>query len=106
MQTYAIEQKEMKNMVNYVLQKIIGNREFEEDKVDKWRTEIRNKCSSELEKHTQDYIIICTIEKKSGRNFYRVGAHRPYSVTVQWENKHMYCFVSMYAKFSDVLHAH
>ncbi|KAM6914943.1 dynein light chain Tctex-type 1 [Xenentodon cancila] len=106
---YSFEDKtvfvveEVRRIIQDSIETAIGGNAYKYNRVNQWSTSVMEQCLSQLSKLGKPfkYIVNCIIMQKSGAGlqignscFWDNSADG--SCTVRWENKTMYCIVSVF----------
>ncbi|XP_062406776.1 dynein light chain Tctex-type 1 [Sardina pilchardus] len=81
----------------------IGGNTYQHSRVNQWTTNVVEQCLSQLSKLGKPfkYIVTCIIMQKNGAGLQTASScfwdnSTDGSCTVRWENKSMYCIVSVF----------
>uniref|UniRef100_A0A8C4RDT5 Dynein light chain Tctex-type 1 n=1 Tax=Eptatretus burgeri TaxID=7764 RepID=A0A8C4RDT5_EPTBU len=81
----------------------IGGMSYQHSKVNQWSSNIVDQCLNHLAKLNKPfkYIVTCTIVQKNGAGLHLASScfwdnTTDGSCTVRWENKTIYCIVSVF----------
>ncbi|XP_063078789.1 dynein light chain Tctex-type 1 [Engraulis encrasicolus] len=81
----------------------IGGNTYQHSRVNQWTTNVVEQCLSQLSKLGKPfkYIVTCIIMQKNGAGLQTASScfwdnNTDGSCTVRWENKSMYCIVSVF----------
>ncbi|XP_012719865.2 dynein light chain Tctex-type 3 isoform X2 [Fundulus heteroclitus] len=91
-------------LVKECIEGVIGGTDYNQNKVNQWTANIVEHSLTHLVKQSRPfkYIVNCTIMQKSGAGLHTANAcywdtTTDGSCTVRWENRTMYCVVSVFA---------
>ncbi|XP_014259520.1 dynein light chain Tctex-type 1-like [Cimex lectularius] len=94
---------EVSSIIRDVIEDAIGGNAYTQTKVNQWATNVVESCLGHLTKLQKSfkYIVTCSIMQKKGAGFHCASScywdnTTDGSCTVRWENKSMYCIVSVY----------
>ncbi|KAK9503220.1 hypothetical protein O3M35_011838 [Rhynocoris fuscipes] len=94
---------EVSNIIKEAIEESIGGNVYQQNKVNQWTTNVVESCLGNLTKLQKafKYIVTCTIMQKNGAGLHSASScywdnTTDGSCTVRWENKTMYCIVSVY----------
>ncbi|XP_023656699.2 dynein light chain Tctex-type 3 [Paramormyrops kingsleyae] len=95
---------EASNSVKECIEGIIGGMDYNQNKVNQWTASIVEHSLTTLVKQGKHfkYIVNCAIMQKSGAGLHTASScywdiTTDGSCTVRWENRTMYCVVSVFA---------
>ncbi|XP_014256006.1 dynein light chain Tctex-type 1-like [Cimex lectularius] len=95
---------EVSNIIKDAIEDAIGGNVYQKTKVNQWTTNVVESCLGNLAKLQKafKYIVTCTIMQKNGAGLHSASScywdnTTDGSCTVRWENKTMYCIVSVFA---------
>lgn len=100
----SFNSKEAESIVKESIDGTIAAEDYNQNLVNKWTAAILEQCLSELCKlgRPYKYIVTCAVTQKTGGGLH--AANSSYwdtaldgSCTVKWENRTMYCVVSVFA---------
>lgn len=99
--TFVVD--EVSNIVKESIEQAIGQSTYAHNKVSQWTSTIIEQCLNQLTKLGKPfkYIVTCVIMQKNGAGLHTASScywdnSTDGSCTVRWENKHMYCIVSVF----------
>uniref|UniRef100_A0A0A9WVY5 Dynein light chain Tctex-type 1 n=1 Tax=Lygus hesperus TaxID=30085 RepID=A0A0A9WVY5_LYGHE len=94
---------EVSSIIKEAIEESIGGNTYAQNKVNQWTTNVVEACLGNLTKLQKafKYIVTCTIMQKTGAGLHSASScywdnTTDGSCTVRWENKTMYCIVSVY----------
>ncbi|CAG9764138.1 unnamed protein product [Ceutorhynchus assimilis] len=94
---------DVSKIIKDAIESVIGGNSYQQNKVNNWTTAVVEACTSELTKLMKPYkyIVTCTIMQKNGAGLHTASScywdnNTDGSCTVRWENKSMFCIVSVY----------
>ncbi|EEB20358.1 dynein light chain Tctex-type, putative [Pediculus humanus corporis] len=94
---------EVSTIIKEVVESTIGGNAYHQNKVNQWTSTVVESCLNTLAKLQKPYkyIVSCTIMQKTGAALHTASScywdnNTDGSCTVRWENKTMYCIVSVY----------
>ncbi|KAL1131343.1 hypothetical protein AAG570_010961 [Ranatra chinensis] len=94
---------EVSSIIKEAIEESIGGNAYQQNKVNQWTTNVVEACLGNLTKLQKafKYIVTCTIMQKNGAGLHTASScfwdnTTDGSCTVRWENKTMYCIVSVY----------
>lgn len=94
---------EISNIVKETVENVIGGNGYQHQKVKQWTSAVVETCLSQLTnlKKPFKYIVTCVIMQKTGAGLHTASScywdnTTDGSCTVRWENKTMYCVVSVF----------
>jgi len=86
------------------IERVLGTNNYQHVQVNHWTAAIIEQTIAQLTKLNKPYkyIVTCAIMQKTGAGFHMANANywdntTDVSATVRWENKTMYCVVSVHA---------
>ncbi|XP_077436293.1 dynein light chain Tctex-type 3 isoform X1 [Vanacampus margaritifer] len=102
---------EATNNIKECIEGVIGGMDYSQSKVNQWSASIVEQSLTHLVKQGRPfkYIVNCTVMQKSGAGLHTANScywdnatdgeiiHHIGSCTVRWENRTMYCVVSVFA---------
>ncbi|KAI4899886.1 hypothetical protein NFI96_012082 [Prochilodus magdalenae] len=95
---------EASNAVKECIEGVIGGVDYSQNKVNQWTASIVEHSLTQLVKQGKPfkYIVNCAIMQKSGAGLHTANScywdtTTDGSCTVRWENRTMYCVVSVFA---------
>ncbi|KAG8229070.1 hypothetical protein J437_LFUL005704 [Ladona fulva] len=91
------------NIIKEVIENTIGANTYQNSKVNQWTSTVVESCLSSLNKMQKPfkYVVTCTIMQKNGAGLHSASScywddKSDGTCTVRWENKTMYCIVSVF----------
>ncbi|XP_022650087.1 dynein light chain Tctex-type 1-like isoform X1 [Varroa jacobsoni] len=94
---------EVSTMIREAVEKIIGGNIYQVSKVPQWTNTTVEHILSQLTKQNKNlkYVVSCVIMQKNGAGLHTASScywdnTTDGSCTVRWENKTMYCIVSVF----------
>lgn len=94
---------DVSKIIKDAIETVIGGNGYQQNKVNNWTTAVVEACTTELTKLLKPYkyIVTCTIMQKNGAGLHTASScywdnNKDGSCTVRWENKTMFCIVSVY----------
>ncbi|KAL0276334.1 UNVERIFIED_CONTAM: hypothetical protein PYX00_003924 [Menopon gallinae] len=94
---------EVSAIIKEAVENTIGGNAYQQNKVGQWTSLVVESCLGSLTKLQKPfkYIVTCTIMQKTGAGLHTASScywdnNTDGSCTVRWENKTMYCLVSVY----------
>ncbi|XP_047428984.1 dynein light chain Tctex-type 1 [Mugil cephalus] len=94
---------EVSKIIKESVEAAIGGNVYQHNRVNQWTTNVVEQCLSQLSKLGKPfkYIITCVIMQKNGAGLQSASAcfwdnSTDGSCAVRWENKSMYCIVSVF----------
>ncbi|XP_060536017.1 dynein light chain Tctex-type [Cylas formicarius] len=94
---------DISKIIKEAIETVIGGNSYQNSKVNNWTTAVVEACTSELTKLMKPYkyIVTCIIMQKNGAGLHTASScywdnNTDGSCTVRWENKTMFCIVSVY----------
>ncbi|XP_029597067.1 dynein light chain Tctex-type 3 isoform X1 [Salmo trutta] len=100
----SFNSEEASNSVKECIQSIIGEESYRQDTVNQWTAKIVEQALTLLVKQSKSYkyIVSCAVMQKSGAGLHTANSCywdtvTDGSCTVKWENRTMYCVVSVFA---------
>ena len=99
--TFVVE--EVSNIIKESIEGSIGGNAYQQNKVNQWTSSVVEQCLNQLTKLGKPfkYIVTCVIMQKNGAGLHTASScywdnSSDGSCTVRWENKTMYCIVSVF----------
>ncbi|XP_076021982.1 dynein light chain Tctex-type 3 [Genypterus blacodes] len=96
--------EEADNLVKECIEKAIGGEDYNQSQVNKWTAAIVEHSLTQMIKLGKPfkYIVTCAVMQKSGAGLHTANScywdtNMDGSCTVRWENRTMYCVVSVFA---------
>merc|ERR1739837_37079 len=94
---------EVSNIIKESIESAIGGNSYVHNKVNQWTNSVVESCLASLTKLQKPfkYIVTCVIMQKNGAGLHTASScywdnSTDGSCTVRWENKTMYCIVSVF----------
>jgi dynein light chain Tctex-type 1 len=94
---------EVSNFIKESIESVIGGNAYSQQKVNQWTSSVVEQCLSQLVKLNKPfkYVVNCVIMQKTGAGLHTSSScfwdnTTDGSCTVRWENKTMYCIVSVF----------
>lgn len=94
---------EVSNIIKEFVEGAIGGNAYQHNKVNQWTSNVVEQCLNQLTKLGKPfkYIVTCVIMQKNGAGLHTASScfwdnTSDGSCTVRWENKTMYCIVSVF----------
>nr|ACO15040.1 Dynein light chain Tctex-type 1 [Caligus clemensi] len=94
---------EVSNIIKESIESTIGGNGYAQSKVAQWTKSVVESCIASLTKLQKPfkYIVTCVIAQKNGAGLHTASSRywdnlTDGSCTVRWENKTMYCIVSVF----------
>jgi len=94
---------EVSAVIKEAIESVIGGNTYQHGKVNLWSSAIMDTCLQSLVKLQKPfkYIVTCVVVQKNGAGFHTASScfwdnTTDGSCTVRWENKTMYCIVSVF----------
>lgn len=95
---------EVNKLVKETVDSILEGNNYQQDKVNQWSANVSEKCLSALSqmKRNYKYVVTCSIMQKTGAGLHTASScywdsATDGTCTVRWENKTMYCVVTVFA---------
>ncbi|KAM4633533.1 dynein light chain Tctex-type 1 [Polymixia lowei] len=95
--------EEVSTIIKESVEGAIGGNAYQHNRVNQWTTNVVEQCLSQLSKLNKPfkYIVTCIIMQKNGAGLQTASTcfwdnTTDGSCTVRWENKSMYCIVSVF----------
>ncbi|KAM9356021.1 dynein light chain Tctex-type 1 [Pholidichthys leucotaenia] len=95
--------EDVSKIVKESVEAAIGGNTYQHSRVNQWSTSVVEQCLSQLSKlgKPYKYIVTCIITQKNGAGLQTASAFfwdntTDGSCAVRWENKSMYCIVSVF----------
>ena len=99
--TFVVE--EVTALIKECVEASIGGAAYQLSKINQWTNTVVEQCLNQLTKLGKPfkYILTCVIMQKNGAGLHSASASfwdnsTDGSCTVRWENKSMYCIVSVF----------
>ncbi|XP_023285553.1 dynein light chain Tctex-type 3-like [Seriola lalandi dorsalis] len=100
----SFNSEEADNIVKECIENILGSDDYSQSLVNKWTASIVERCLTQLVKQGKPYkyIVTCAVMQKTGAGLHTANScywdtAMDGSCTVRWENRTMYCVVSVFA---------
>ncbi|XP_031619779.1 dynein light chain Tctex-type [Contarinia nasturtii] len=94
---------DVSKIIKEAIENTIGGNAYQHDKVNHWTKTVVDNCLAVLTKLQKPYkyIVTCMIMQKNGAGLHTASScywnnETDGSCTVRWENKTMYCIVSVF----------
>ncbi|XP_051974364.1 dynein light chain Tctex-type 1 [Xyrauchen texanus] len=94
---------EVSSIVKESVEGVIGGNVYQHNRVNQWTSNVVEHCLSQLSKLGKPfkYIVTCIIMQKNGAGLQSASScfwdnTTDGSCTVRWENKSMYCIISVF----------
>lgn len=94
---------DVSKIIKEAIEQTIGGNAYQHDKVNHWTSVVVEMCLAVLTKLQKPYkyIVTCMIMQKNGAGLHTASScfwnnETDGSCTVRWENKTMYCIVSVF----------
>lgn len=94
---------EVSAAIKEAIESVIGGNTYQHNKVNQWSSSIMDNCLQQLVKLQKPfkYIVTCVVVQKNGAGVHTASScfwdnTTDGSCTVRWENKTMYCIVSVF----------
>ncbi|CAN9498401.1 unnamed protein product [Ophioblennius macclurei] len=91
-------------IVKECIEGVVGKDDYSQNHVNKWTASIVERCLTQLVKQGKPYkyIVTCAVMQKTGAGLHTANScywdtTMDGSCTVRWENRTMYCVVSVFA---------
>ncbi|ESN98823.1 hypothetical protein HELRODRAFT_155903 [Helobdella robusta] len=99
--TFVVD--DVSNVIKEAIESAIGGSMYQHSKVNPWTNNVVEQCLNQLSKLGKPfkYIVTCVIMQKSGAGLHTASSCYWDSITdgsctIRWENKTMYCIVSVF----------
>uniref|UniRef100_A0AAQ4NRN7 Dynein light chain Tctex-type 3 n=2 Tax=Gasterosteus aculeatus aculeatus TaxID=481459 RepID=A0AAQ4NRN7_GASAC len=96
--------EEADSIVKECIEAVVGADDYSQSLVNKWTAGIVERCLTQLVKQGKayKYIVTCAVMQKTGAGLHTANScywdtAMDGSCTVRWENRTMYCVVSVFA---------
>ncbi|XP_040887964.1 dynein light chain Tctex-type 3-like [Toxotes jaculatrix] len=100
----SFSSEEAENTVKECIENVVGGDDYSQTQVNKWTASIVERCLTQLVKQGKPYkyIVTCAVMQKTGAGLHTANScywdtAMDGSCTVRWENRTMYCVVSVFA---------
>ncbi|XP_065837813.1 dynein light chain Tctex-type 1-like [Oscarella lobularis] len=94
---------EVSSIIKESVESVVGSSLYQHNKVNQWTSNVVEQCLGQLTKLGKPfkYIVSCVIMQKNGAGLHTAAScfwdsTTDGSCTVRWENKSMYCIVSVF----------
>ncbi|XP_026497601.1 dynein light chain Tctex-type [Vanessa tameamea] len=94
---------DVSKIIKEAIENSIGGTAYQHNKVNQWTSAVVESCLCQLTKLQKPYkyVVTCTIMQKNGAGLHTASScfwdnNTDGSCTVRWENKTMYCIVSVF----------
>lgn len=94
---------EVSKIIKDTIEGTISGNVYQQDRVNQWSATVSELCLSTLSKmkKTFKYVVTCSIMQKTGAGLHTASScfwdsSTDGTCTVRWENKTMYCIVSVF----------
>ncbi|KAK9881613.1 hypothetical protein WA026_016485 [Henosepilachna vigintioctopunctata] len=95
--------EEVSKIVKDIVEATLSGASYQQDKVNQWSATISEQSLSALSKLKKSfkYVVTCSIMQKTGAGLHTASScywdcSTDGTCTVRWENKSMYCIVSVF----------
>nr|WAW84851.1 dynein light chain Tctex-type [Halisarca dujardinii] len=99
--TFVVE--EVSQIIKESIENVLGSSHYQHNRVNQWTSSVVEQCLNQLTKlgKAYKYIVTCAIMQKTGAGFHSASScfwdnTTDGSCTLRWENKSMYCIVSVF----------
>ncbi|XP_065908450.1 dynein light chain Tctex-type 1-like [Dysidea avara] len=99
--SFAVD--EVSGIIKDSVEGVLGTNNYQHNKVNQWTSAVVEQCLNQLTKLAKPfkYIVTCVIMQRNGAGLHTASScfwdnTSDGSCTVRWENKTMYCIVSVY----------
>lgn len=94
---------DVSKIIKDTIETVISGNAYQQEKVNQWSAAVSEQCLSalsKLKKHFK-YVVTCSIMQKTGAALHTASScywdsGTDGTCTVRWENKTMYCIVSVF----------
>ncbi|XP_061571659.1 dynein light chain Tctex-type 3-like [Cololabis saira] len=100
----SFNSEEAESIVKECIEGVVGTDDYSQNLVNKWTAGIVERCLTQLVKQGKPYkfIVTCAVMQKTGAGLHTANSSywdttSDGSCTVRWENRTMYCVVSVFA---------
>ncbi|XP_059183768.1 dynein light chain Tctex-type 1-like [Centropristis striata] len=100
----SFNSEEADSLVKECIESVVGGDDYSQSQVNKWTASIVERCLTQLVKQGKPYkfIVTCAVMQKTGAGLHTANScywdtAMDGSCTVRWENRTMYCVVSVFA---------
>ncbi|CAH1367122.1 hypothetical protein MTP99_008364 [Tenebrio molitor] len=94
---------DVNKIVKDTIESLLSGTTYETDKVNQWSAKVSEQCLSALSKLKKNfkYVVTCSIMQKTGAGLHTASScywdsTTDGTCTVRWENKTMYCIVTVF----------
>lgn len=94
---------DVSKIINDTIEATIGGAAYQQDRVNQWSAAVSEQCLNSLSKMKKPfkYVVTCSIMQKTGAGLHTASScfwdsATDGTCTVRWENKTMYCIVSVF----------
>ncbi|KAB0795887.1 hypothetical protein PPYR_09948 [Photinus pyralis] len=94
---------DVSKIIKETIESTISGNVYQQDKVNQWSAAVSEQCLSALSKLKKSfkYVVTCSIMQKTGAGLHTASScywdsSTDGTCTVRWENKSMYCIVSVF----------
>lgn len=94
---------DVSKIINDTIEGTIGGSAYSQEKVNQWSANVSEQCLNALSKLKKPfkYVVTCSIMQKTGAGLHTASScfwdsATDGTCTVRWENKTMYCIVSVF----------
>lgn len=94
---------EVSTIIKEAIEEAVGGNAYQQSKANQWTSAVVESCLNALSKLQKPfkYIVTCIIMQKNGAGLHSASScywdnSTDGSCTVRWENKTMYCIVSVF----------
>ncbi|XP_007892979.1 dynein light chain Tctex-type 1 isoform X1 [Callorhinchus milii] len=94
---------DISTIIKEAVESTIGGNAYQHNKVNQWTSTVVEQCLNQLTKLAKPfkYIVTCVIMQKNGAGLHTASScfwdnSVDGSCTVRWENKTMYCIISIF----------
>ncbi|XP_034035330.1 dynein light chain Tctex-type 3-like [Thalassophryne amazonica] len=100
----AFSSEDAENIIKECIDSVISGQDYSQAHVNKWTASVVELCLTQLVKQEKSYkyMATCTVMQKCGAGLHTASScywdiTSDGSCTVRWENRTMYCVVSVFA---------
>ncbi|KAM9766422.1 dynein light chain Tctex-type 3 [Menidia menidia] len=100
----SFNSEEADSIVKECIEGVVGGDDYSQALVNKWTAAIVERCLTQMVKlgKAYKYIVTCAVMQKTGAGLHTANScywdtAMDGSCTVRWENRTMYCVVSVFA---------
>lgn len=94
---------DVSKIIKETIENVISGNTYQQDKVNKWCASVSEQCLTSLSKLKKSfkYVVTCSVMQKTGAALHTASScywdsATDGTCTVRWENKTMYCIVSVF----------